>query len=623
SIKDVFYQDEFNLKIDGLNPKGGLYVFGYDWKKDNKITATLLTQLIGLILRDYEKENGCNIGKVNIVAHSMGGLVARAMLEDMCVNFDFNNKKNTYLLANNPEKETNGNIFNFPTTLCLNPYSSSTISKEIKVNKLVTIATPQRGSPMAFPIWEKGDIEMTDGFLRGIALKGQLGVFTSDSGLYKTIHGYDRSIPNGIVTIGQLLPDVKNTNSYNSDKLKYLLKDEKEILNNNYNDDFVKYFDINMIKNDSLINSTNYYYSIKNDNYPKNSFLEELNKTENIKKMFSKIDNKYIAYYSDVTGNDGLNNIVDFKIGDKYIDRYSFATGPFKQVISDNTYSHNGQDIYEYYEKNISDDYYLINSVIRNEYGLGGDGTVPTYNLKLVPNDSVDGREIENPKYGTGLVSCYINKPSGKSLLSFYSPDESYLESNIVIIKQKSINETYLYSGFGEIDKYQVCSHSNMPFATSIKVVDFFLDNNSNERNQLLTNFGKADYTYAERSIGGFDYGDRGIKNKEILSWLFDEYKYIKTISKNKISNDSFSNPIRFSLDLVDSGNVLRYDILSPIDIMITDEQGRRIGIDRDTGMIVNEIPGAWTSGRAGESGEREFFLIPGKTGEPINHKIE
>jgi hypothetical protein len=29
--------------------------------------------------------------------------------------------------------------------------------------------------------------------------------------------------------------------------------------------------------------------------------------------------------------------------------------------------------------------------------------------------------------------------------------------------------------------------------------------------------------------------------------------------------------------------------------------------------MIINEIPGAWTSGRAGESGEREFFLIPAK----------
>ncbi|NDK09114.1 hypothetical protein EOM39_07815 [Candidatus Gracilibacteria bacterium] len=82
-IKDVFYQDEFTLSIDGTNPKGGLYVFGYDWKKDNKITATLLTQLVGLILNDYEKENGCNIGKVNIVSHSMGGLVARAMLEDM------------------------------------------------------------------------------------------------------------------------------------------------------------------------------------------------------------------------------------------------------------------------------------------------------------------------------------------------------------------------------------------------------------------------------------------------------------------------------------------------------------------------------------------------------------
>jgi len=30
---------------------------------------------------------------------------------------------------------------------------------------------------------------------------------------------------------------------------------------------------------------------------------------------------------------------------------------------------------------------------------------------------------------------------------------------------------------------------------------------------------------------------------------------------------------------------------------MIEDEQGRKIGIDPQSGRIVNEIPGAWTSG--------------------------
>ena len=87
SLGDVFYTDEFTLDIQG-NPKNTLYLFGYDWKKDNKISATLLAQLIGLILKKYEAENGCDIGKVNIVAHSMGGLVSRSMLENQCFHFD-------------------------------------------------------------------------------------------------------------------------------------------------------------------------------------------------------------------------------------------------------------------------------------------------------------------------------------------------------------------------------------------------------------------------------------------------------------------------------------------------------------------------------------------------------
>lgn len=55
---------------------------------------------------------------------------------------------------------------------------------------------------------------------------------------------------------------------------------------------------------------------------------------------------------------------------------------------------------------------------------------------------------------------------------------------------------------------------------------------------------------------------------------------------------------------------------------MIEDERGRRIGLDPDTGMIVNEIPGAWTSGSSGESGQPEFFLIPVSGTGAVDHTI-
>jgi len=70
------------------------------------------------------------------------------------------------------------------------------------------------------------------------------------------------------------LPDLEKSNIYN-DKLKYLYRD----------------YD----KSDSLL------VQIEKDNHPKNSFLEELNKEENINKMWDKISGDYISYYSTVT----------------------------------------------------------------------------------------------------------------------------------------------------------------------------------------------------------------------------------------------------------------------------------------------------------------------------------
>jgi pimeloyl-ACP methyl ester carboxylesterase len=62
--------------IAGVPPKPGerrYYVFAYDWRQDNVETARGLDRLIEAIRRDY----GDPKLRVDIVAHSMGGLVAR------------------------------------------------------------------------------------------------------------------------------------------------------------------------------------------------------------------------------------------------------------------------------------------------------------------------------------------------------------------------------------------------------------------------------------------------------------------------------------------------------------------------------------------------------------------
>jgi hypothetical protein len=77
--------------------------------------------------------------------------------------------------------------------------------------------------------------------------------------------------------------------------LKYLYNEKST--NNNidslYNTDSNTYSYLN--------ESTKNFYDIKKENYPQNSFLEELNKKENIEKMFEKIKKKYFLYYSTIT----------------------------------------------------------------------------------------------------------------------------------------------------------------------------------------------------------------------------------------------------------------------------------------------------------------------------------
>ena len=143
----------------------------------------------------------------------MWWLVARAMLEDMCASDD---ELVNYYNKNNVEKWKLQNI-------------SSNKCNYTKINKLVTISTPNRWSPTSFPMWTKWDIWRTDSLFKSVFLKWQLGV-SSDEEIYKLIHWYDSKVSNGIVSIWQLLPDINNYNSYNKE-LVYLYQYDKKLKN--------------------------------------------------------------------------------------------------------------------------------------------------------------------------------------------------------------------------------------------------------------------------------------------------------------------------------------------------------------------------------------------------------
>ena len=89
----------YNLATAGeqVNPKQkNYYVFFYDWREDNVISARKLAELVDQIRIDYDQPDL----KVDIVAHSMGGLITRYFIrygkQDVLVDNEFDKKVNMY-----------------------------------------------------------------------------------------------------------------------------------------------------------------------------------------------------------------------------------------------------------------------------------------------------------------------------------------------------------------------------------------------------------------------------------------------------------------------------------------------------------------------------------------------
>ncbi len=99
------------LKLAGYVENETLFAFPYQWRLSNVYTAELLKEKIN------EVKVICDCGKVDIVAHSMGGLAARSYIEGS----DYQND----------------------------------------VDQLIFLATPHQGATTAYLTWEGGDLGQT------------------------------------------------------------------------------------------------------------------------------------------------------------------------------------------------------------------------------------------------------------------------------------------------------------------------------------------------------------------------------------------------------------------------------------------------------------------------------
>lgn len=95
------------LKSVGYKEKQTLFAFPYDWRRDNRETAVKFGQKIDKVLEI------CSCSKVDIIAHSMGGLVARYYVQSI------NDKA---------------------------------------IDQLIFLGTPHLGAPKAYLAWEAGEM---------------------------------------------------------------------------------------------------------------------------------------------------------------------------------------------------------------------------------------------------------------------------------------------------------------------------------------------------------------------------------------------------------------------------------------------------------------------------------
>lgn len=139
------------LTKNGYVPGQTLFTFPYDWRFDNRLTAVALRDKIS------EIKSISNCQKVNVIAHSMGGLVARYYIES-------------------------------------NLYQND-------IDQLILLGTPNEGAPRSYLMWEGGENSPPSGI--SDAIEALLKIISRAEG-FNSDFKYVRNKP--VVSVKQLLP---------------------------------------------------------------------------------------------------------------------------------------------------------------------------------------------------------------------------------------------------------------------------------------------------------------------------------------------------------------------------------------------------------------------------------
>jgi hypothetical protein len=178
------------FKESGYVAEKDLFTFPYEWRDSNKVNAVELKEKI----KDIKSQT--HFPKVNVVAHSMGGLLAREYIESDYYDDD--------------------------------------------VDKLITIGTPHLGAPKDYVTWEAGEFL---GFWRSI-FKNILTLEALEKG-FGGVFSYLHKRP--VSSVQELLP------VYN-----YLFDDEKgQVLRNTYPDNYPRNEFLENLNRDGNLNNLN------------------------------------------------------------------------------------------------------------------------------------------------------------------------------------------------------------------------------------------------------------------------------------------------------------------------------------------------------------------------------
>lgn len=155
-----------SLEQNGFEKDKTLFEFPYEWRKNNETTAMYFQSAIEDVLLKTK------ISKADVVAHSMGGLIVRAYIE-----------------------EIEGTQY------------------ENTIDQLITLGTPHRGSPNAYLKWEAGD-----GFFSRIDLVGKKYFeMEAEHAGYSDLGKYIRE---KVTSVGELLPDYDYLFDVSGDKMR-------------------------------------------------------------------------------------------------------------------------------------------------------------------------------------------------------------------------------------------------------------------------------------------------------------------------------------------------------------------------------------------------------------------